>query len=214
MKKNLFVLAVALSLTFTVSCSTKQQQQSNENQQLIQGIESSVSKMGDIEKIVTPEVSSGTPQPTQDATNNSIAPKTPVEQTSFVALTAQEEEMLKLINQDRAQNNAPPLQIDMQITNIARVKAQDMIDNHYFSHYSPKYGSPFDMLKSIGVSYVEAGENIAGNQNVQNAHKALMNSPGHRKNILNPHFTHIGLGIKSGGRYGNMFSQMFVSMPE
>ena len=96
------------------------------------------------------------------------------------------------------------------MTNVARVKAQDMIDNKYFSHNSPKYGCPFDMMKSFGIKYIKAGENIAGNQSVQNAFNALMNSPGHRRNILDPGFTNIGIGIKSGGPYGNMFSQMFV----
>lgn len=163
---------------------------------------------------VTPETSGGAPQVTQGNTTSSTAPKTPSAQTNSGTLTAQEQQMLNLVNQARAQNNVPPLQIDMQVTNVARIKAQDMIDNNYFSHNSPKYGSPFDMMKSFGVSYVQAGENIAGNQTVVNAENALMNSPGHRKNILNPAYTHIGIGIKSGGPYGNMFSQMFVSKPK
>jgi uncharacterized protein YkwD len=70
------------------------------------------------------------------------------------------------------------------------------------------------MLKSFGISFVQAGENIAGNQNVQNAENALMNSPGHRKNILNTDFTHIGIGIRNGGPYGNMFTQEFISRPQ
>lgn len=278
MKKNIFILAIALFSVFTASCSTKLPQQSNENQQFTQGIESSISEIDNIQRIkitadtsnvrsgcsnntpvlytankdstldvisqvsdwfavklpnsqigfipkqettpvaednktqnITPETSIGSPQPNQGAAANAITPKTPNTQKSSGAPTSQELEMLKLINQARAKNNAPPLQIDMQITNVARIKAQDMIDNNYFSHYSPKYGSPFNMLKSFGISYVQAGENIAGNQNVQAAHNSLMNSPGHRKNILNPDYTHIGLGIKNGGRYGNMFSQMFVN---
>jgi uncharacterized YkwD family protein len=278
-KRKYLSLPIALSLVFTASCAT-QRQQSN-NSQPIQGIESSVSKMGDIQRVkitadntnvrsgcsntapviqssgkdstldvvsqvadwfavklpnnqigfvpkqeakpvvvennrpsVTPETAGGAPQPTQGNTTSSTAPKTPTAQTNSSSPTSQESEMLKLINQARAQNNAPPLQMDMQVSNVARIKAQDMIDNNYFSHNSPKYGSPFDMMKSFGLNYVEAGENIAGNQNVQNAHNALMNSPGHRKNILNPDFTHIGLGIKSGGPYGNMFTQMFVSKPK
>lgn len=279
MRRKLSTLFLAFLLLFTASCTTNQRQ-NNRNSQPIQGTESSVSRMGDIQRVkivanssnvrsgcsnsasvlqtagkdstldvvsqvsdwfavklpnnqigfvpkqeakpvvvdnkqptATPETSGGAPQPTQGATT-STAPKTPTAQTNTTTLTTQEQEMLNLINQARSQNNAPPLQIDMQVTNVARIKAQDMIDNNYFSHNSPKYGSPFDMMKSFGVSYVEAGENIAGNQTVQNAHNALMNSPGHRKNILNPDFTHIGLGIKSGGPYGNMFSQMFVSKPK
>lgn len=161
-----------------------------------------------------PNTSGGAPQTSQGNATASTAPKTPTAQTNSSTLTAQEQQMLNLINQARAQNSVAPLQADMQVTNVARIKAQDMIDNNYFSHYSPKYGSPFDMLKAFGINYVEAGENIAGNQTVQNAENALMNSPGHRQNILNPAYTHIGIGIKSGGPYGNMFSQMFVSKPK
>ncbi|KOA20374.1 cysteine-rich secretory protein family protein [Clostridium homopropionicum DSM 5847] len=141
------------------------------------------------------------------------APKTPSANNTYAA-TSEEQQMLKLINEARAQNNVQPLKLDTEVSNCARVKAQDMIDNNYFSHNSPKYGSPFDMMKSFGINYVAAGENIAGNQNVANAHNSLMNSPGHRRNILNPDFTHIGLGIKKGGPYGNMFCQMFISKPQ
>lgn len=70
------------------------------------------------------------------------------------------------------------------------------------------------MMKDFGINYVQAGENIAGNQDVQKAHDALMNSPGHRKNILSSDFTHIGIGIKKGGPYGYMFTQMFISKPQ
>ncbi len=169
----------------------------------------------------TPQPAPASPEAAVDAppaerTNvpGSTAVKTPDAQTDSAALSSQEQEMLRLLNAARAQNNLPALQIDMKVTNVARIKSQDMIDNNYFSHNSPKYGSPFDMMKSFNISYVQAGENIAGNQTVQNAHNALMNSPGHRKNILSPDFTHIGIGIKKGGQYGNMFTQMFVSKPK
>ncbi|MGI6778218.1 MAG: CAP domain-containing protein [Acetivibrionales bacterium] len=129
-------------------------------------------------------------------------------------LTDLEQEMLSLVNEARSQNGATPLEIDMELTNVARIKSQDMIDKNYFSHNSPTYGSPFDMMKSFGINYVHAGENIAGNQTVQAAHNALMNSPGHRKNILSGDYTHIGIGIKRGSSYGNIFTQMFISKPK
>jgi uncharacterized YkwD family protein len=129
-------------------------------------------------------------------------------------LTDEEQEMLRLVNEARAQNNVPALKIDLELTNVARIKSQDMIDNNYFSHNSPTYGSPFDMMKDFGIEYVRAGENLAGNRDVQSAQNALMNSPGHRKNILSPDYTHIGIGIKSGGQYGKMFVQMFISKPK
>lgn len=141
-------------------------------------------------------------------------PTIPDENTNAPGLTADEQQMIELVNQARAQNNLPALKVDMKLTNVARVKAQDMIDNNYFSHNSPTYGSPFDMMKDFGISYVKAGENIAGNQSVQNAHDSLMNSPGHRANILGADYTHVGIGIKNGGRYGKMFCQMFISKPK
>lgn len=122
--------------------------------------------------------------------------------------------MVQLVNKARAENNLPALKVDTELANVARIKSQDMIDNNYFSHNSPTYGSPFDMMKDFGINYVQAGENIAGNQDVQKAHDALMNSPGHRKNILSPDFTHIGIGIRKGGQYGNMYTQMFISKPQ
>ncbi|MGE4284410.1 MAG: CAP domain-containing protein [Clostridia bacterium] len=164
----------------------------------------------------TPGTVPGTTAPkTTPGTEGGTAPKIPDNtQTNKTTLTSQEQEMLRLVNEARSQNGVTSLTIDMELTNVARIKSQDMIDNSYFSHDSPTYGSPFDMMKDFGIEYVRAGENIAGNQTVQKAHEALMNSPGHRKNILSPDFTHIGLGIKNGGSYGNMFTQMFISKPK
>lgn len=133
---------------------------------------------------------------------------------SATRLTSAEQQMINYVNQERTSRNLQPLSIDLSVTNVARVKAQDMIDNNYFSHNSPKYGSPFDMLKSFGVKFLHAGENLAGNPSVDNAHEALMNSQGHRENILNPNFTHIGVGVKNGGQYGNMIVEMFISKPK
>jgi uncharacterized YkwD family protein len=152
--------------------------------------------------------------PQESAPQGTTTTKTPTAKTNAASLTTAEAEMLKLVNEARAQNNVPALKIDMELSNVARIKSQDMIDNNYFSHYSPKYGSPFDMMKSFNINFVKAGENIAGNQNVANAHNSLMNSPGHRKNILDPSYTHIGIGIKKGGTYENMFTQMFISKPQ
>ncbi len=125
-------------------------------------------------------------------------------------LSQLENNMLNMINNARTANGLQPLQMDSRIVNVARKKSQDMIDNNYFSHSSPTYGSPFKMLNDAGISYRTAGENIAGNTSVSGAHAALMNSSGHRKNILNPKFTKVGIGIKKGGPYGMMFTQIFT----
>lgn len=125
-------------------------------------------------------------------------------------LTPDESRMLNLVNNERVSRGLQPLEIDMELVKLARMKSRDMITKGYFSHYSPTYGSPFNMMKNAGVDYMYAGENIAGAPTVDRAHTALMNSDGHRKNILNPNYTHVGIGIIDGGPYGKMFTQMFV----
>ncbi len=125
-------------------------------------------------------------------------------------LTPNEQEMLRLVNGERSKRGLDPLEVDLNVTEVARNKSQDIIDNSYFSHFSPTYGSPFSMLKSFGVKYIYAGENLAGNSTVNDAHKALMNSKGHKENILNPDFTHIGIGVKEGAKHGKIFTQLFI----
>lgn len=126
-------------------------------------------------------------------------------------IAAVEYKMLELVNKERVQAGVKPLLMDKELVKIARLKSQDMIDKNYFAHTSPTYGDPFAMMRSFGVSFSYAGENLAGNQTVEKAHEALMNSPGHRKNILSPNYTHIGIGIIEGGPYGSMFTQLFIS---
>ena len=86
-----------------------------------------------------------------------------------------------------------------------------MVDNHYFAHQSPTYGSPFEMMRNFGVTYRMAGENPAAAFSVQSAHQALMNSPGHKANILNANYTHVGIGIVPGNTYPVMVTQMFTA---
>ncbi|MFH5182155.1 CAP domain-containing protein [Paenibacillus sp. TAB 01] len=126
------------------------------------------------------------------------------------SLTPEEQQMVDLVNEARKQEGLQPLAVDPELTKTARLKSQDMVDKNYFSHDSPTYGSPFDMMKQFGISYSTAGENIACNQSVEAAHKALMESPGHRANILSKDFTHIGIGIVNGGSCGKMFTQQFI----
>ena len=113
--------------------------------------------------------------------------------------------MINLVNQERQKAGVAPLKVDLELSRVARIKSQDMKDKGYFSHTSPTYGSPFDMMKTFGISYRTAGENIALHNSVQSAHTGLMNSEGHRKNILNPSFTHIGIGIVDNRYYTQMF---------
>lgn len=120
-------------------------------------------------------------------------------------LSSDEQRMVNLVNSERQKAGLAPLKVDLDLSRVARIKSQDMRDNNYFSHTSPTYGSPFDMMRSFGISYRTAGENIALHSSVESAHNGLMNSDGHRANILSPNFTHIGIGIVDGRYYTQMF---------
>jgi uncharacterized YkwD family protein len=133
------------------------------------------------------------------------------QQQELDGVNAEEVKMLELINAERAKVGVKPLKLDPQLVKIARIKSQEMIEKNYFNHTSPTYGDPFSMMKKFGIEYGYAGENLAGNPSVENAHESLMASPGHKKNILSPNYTHVGIGIIEGGPYGKMFTQLFIS---
>ncbi len=119
-----------------------------------------------------------------------------------------EKEVVRLVNEARAKNGLKALTYDWELSRVARIKSQDMKDNKYFSHTSPVYGSPFQMMKNFGIKYRSAGENIAkGQKSPQAVVNAWMNSSGHRANILNSSFTHIGVGYVASGNY---WTQMFI----
>ncbi|MBQ8551884.1 MAG: SafA/ExsA family spore coat assembly protein [Clostridia bacterium] len=129
--------------------------------------------------------------------------------TLDATVASYESEVVRLVNVERAKNGLKPLTADWELSRVARYKSQDMRDNRYFSHTSPVYGSPFQMIKNFGISYRSAGENIAmGQATPQAVVNAWMNSSGHRANILNSSYTHIGVGYVADGRY---WTQMFIS---
>ncbi|MDQ0883919.1 CAP domain-containing protein [Peribacillus sp. V2I11] len=122
-----------------------------------------------------------------------------------------EQQVLSLVNEERSKSGLPSLEMDSDISNVAILKSEDMRDNNYFNHTSPSYGSPFDMMKSFGISYEYAGENIAAGQPSADAvMKSWMNSPGHKANILNKNYTHIGIGHVTGGKYTHYWTQQFI----
>lgn len=125
-------------------------------------------------------------------------------------LTSDELEVFNLINAKRTANGLSPLNIDNELQNVARVKAKDMVDNNYFSHNSPTYGTPFNMMKNFGITYKTAGENIAGNSSNQGAVEAWMNSEGHRANILNSSYNYTGVAVVKSAKYGKIYVQMFI----
>lgn len=129
--------------------------------------------------------------------------------TVDASVTAYEQEVIRLVNEIRAENGLTALTYDWELSRVARFKSQDMKDNKYFAHNSPVYGTPFEMIRNFGISYRSAGENIAkGYATPQAVVNAWMNSSGHRANILNASYTRIGVGYVSDGNY---WTQMFIS---
>lgn len=139
--------------------------------------------------------------------------RTTPEETEQDQSTAQEsnqfqKEVTNLTNKEREKNGLAALEIDAAVEKVAQKKSEDMAINNYFSHTSPTYGSPFEMLQQFEVAYTTAAENIAaGQKSPEEVVTGWMNSPGHRKNILNEKITHIGVGYAENGAY---WTQLFI----
>src|SRR5699024_7204832 len=119
-----------------------------------------------------------------------------------------EQEVVDLTNQEREKQGLAPLEIDSELSVVSKDKSKDMLNNQYFSHDSPTYGSPFDMMEQYGISYRTAGENIdKGQSSPEEVVNGWMNSTGHRENILNGDFTHIGVGYVEEE---NVWTQQFI----
>ena len=119
-----------------------------------------------------------------------------------------ENEVIRLVNEIRASNGLKPLTANWELSRVARYKSEDMSNNRYFSHTSPTYGTPFQMIKAFGLSYRSAGENIAYGYGTPAAVvNGWINSSGHRANILNSSYTQIGVGYCASGNY---WTQMFI----
>lgn len=128
--------------------------------------------------------------------------------TSFAAY---QQEVVNLVNKERAKYGLSALKSNSSLANVATIKSQDMVNKNYFSHTSPTYGSPFDMMKQFGISYKTAGENIAmGQKTPSEVVTAWMNSEGHRKNILSSSFTQIGVGVAKNANSQLYWTQMFI----
>lgn len=125
-------------------------------------------------------------------------------------MTPLEQQMLEWINYERTSCGLAVLAPDMGLVAAARLKSQDMINNNYFNHQSPRYGSPADLLISQNIQFQCAGENLAKVGTLERGHTGLMNSPGHRENILRPEFGKIGIGIIERGSKGLMITQEFT----
>lgn len=132
----------------------------------------------------------------------------------FITKTAKERpdlaaEMLVLINQERTKEGLPSLKADPELAVVSLQHSRDMLARGYFSHNTPEGLSPFDRIKKAGVRFITAGENLALAPTLKQAHTGLMNSPGHRANILNARFGRVGIGILDAGIYGIVITQNF-----
>ncbi|WP_066187836.1 CAP domain-containing protein [Gracilibacillus timonensis] len=146
-------------------------------------------------------------QPEQENQEATEQPEQESQQASD-ELSQFEQEVVDLTNQERENQGLAPLEVDTELSKVAKAKSEDMANNGYFSHNSPTYGSPFDMMKQFGIDYQTAGENIAkGQRSPEEVVNAWMNSEGHRANILNGDFTHIGVGYVENG---NVWTQQFI----
>ncbi|MFW6029592.1 MAG: CAP domain-containing protein [Halanaerobiales bacterium] len=128
-------------------------------------------------------------------------------------VSEEELEMLSLLNKTREEHGLRALEINRQLSEVAREKAQDMIDNNYFAHNSPTFGSPFEMIKDKNIEYSLAGENLAEAWTIQNAFDSLMDSPDHRDNILKARYDNVGIAVIRTNSKKFMIVQLFIDSP-
>lgn len=138
------------------------------------------------------------------------ASSSPGDDYTTQTLSAQEEKMANLLNQDRANNGLAALTLDPELCRIARIKSADMRDKGYFAHESPTYGDIRAMLREFGYTFTAAGENIAHHANVDKAQAAFMSSSGHRAAILSSAWTKVGIGIVTDANGSIYATQVFV----
>lgn len=147
----------------------------------------------------------------QNAGNDNVVNKPNNNQSTSNSFLSFQKEVTRLVNVERSKRGLRELSFNTQLSNVATLKSQDMINKNYFSHTSPTYGSPFDMMKKFNISYRAAGENIAmGQRTPAEVVNAWMNSKGHRENILNPNFTDIGVGVAKSSNGTLYWTQMFI----
>lgn len=132
--------------------------------------------------------------------------------TSNATLSDEEEEVLNLINIERKKKGLTELKASSELQEVAKLKAEDLVNNNYFSHTSPTLGTPFEMLKNEGVMYKYAGENLAGNETGKKAVTAWMNSPAHKDNILDSDYEYTGIAVVDSEVYGRVYVQLFLGV--
>ena len=133
------------------------------------------------------------------------------DQSSSNSFLSFQKEVVRLVNVERTKRGLSELSFNTELSHVATLKSQDMINKNYFDHTSPTYGSPFDMMKKFNISYRSAGENIAmGQRTPAEVVEAWMNSKGHRENILNSSYTDLGVGVAKKSDGTLYWTQMFI----
>lgn len=158
----------------------------------------------------TPVTNNNTQAPSNTNNQQAEAPAKTTTNNASQSVSEFEKQVVDLTNAERTKAGLKPLEIHSPLMAVAHAKSADMAKNNYFSHTSPTFGSPFDQIKSAGISYRSAGENIAqGQRTPQQVVQAWMDSPGHRQNIMNANYTHIGVGFVEDGYY---WTQQFIQL--
>jgi len=208
--KKLVVALVSVLIAFGLQGNVKAAEQSLSTNTINYVVQSgdSMWKICNKFQVGVPEVIALNPQISNP---NIINPGNILKIPNIDATKAIENEVIRLVNVERTKIGLPALKANWQICRVARFKAEDMINKNYFSHTSPTYGSPFDMMKNFGINFSAAGENIAqGQQTPAEVMKSWMNSTGHRQNILNTRYTEIGVGIAKSSNGSITWVQQFI----
>lgn len=151
-----------------------------------------------------------TAKPTATATPVATNPPSNGDDYTTPSISVQEENAFILLNQDRIANGLSALKLDPVLCEIARAKSRDMNNKNYFSHTSPTYGTPSEMLRHFGYSFTSVGENIAHHANIEKAQAAFMSSTGHRRNILGSQWSKVGIGVWKDAQDFVYVTQLFV----
>ena len=206
MKKSLKALILTLSILVTAGISSVAYAQDTVNYTVKSG--DSLWKICVQYKVGVSEVLAVNPQITNP---DKISPSQIIKVPSSTEATTLEGQVVVLVNKERANVGLAPLKANWELSRVARYKSQDMIDKNYFSHTSPTYGSPFDMMKNFGIKYMSAGENIAyGQPTAASVMTGWMNSPGHKANILSKNYTEIGVGAAKKADGTIYWTQQFI----
>ncbi|MFT5871191.1 MAG: putative YkwD family protein/spore coat assembly protein SafA [Clostridium sp.] len=206
MKKSLKALILTLCILVTTGISSVVYAQDTINYTIKTG--DSLWKICVKYKVGVSELLAVNPQITNP---DKIYPNQIIKVPSSTVTTTLEGQVVVLVNKERAKVGLAPLKANWELSRVARYKSQDMIDKNYFSHTSPTYGSPFDMMKNFGIKYMSAGENIAyGQPTPASVMTGWMNSAGHKANILSKNYTEIGVGVAKKSDGTIYWTQQFI----